>query len=473
MLLLRDILQENKLRSYLEEVVLVVVPIYNIGGSLNRSNYSRANQNGPEEHGFRGNAKNLDLNRDFIKCDSKNAQTLNKIFQEWQPDIFIDNHTSNGADYQYTITLVATQHNKLDPHLSAYMNGRLLPKLYEQMAASGWEMTPYVYARSTPDEGIAGFLELPRFSSGYAALFNTLSCMPETHMFKPFADRVQSVRFFMENMIKIAHEDGTAIKAARWKAIENTIKKNTFDLSWELDFTKSDTILFKGYEAGNKKSQITGLDRRYYDRNKPYEKEIPYFNYYKATQSVEKPTAYIIPQAYSEVIERLLWNDVKMKRLKEDQLLEVEMYRVVDFKTRNAYESHYLHYNTEVEKEDKTWQFHKGDYVIFTDQPSNRYIVETLEPHAPDSFFAWNFFDGILSQKEYFSSYVFEDFAAEFLKNHPSIKEELEAQKQEDQEFAKNGRAQLDFIYKRSPWYEPTHRLYPVGRILDASGLGL
>ena len=468
MLLLKDYLTKPELQKYLENLVIIVIPIYNIGGALNRNSTTRANQNGPESYGFRGNAQNLDLNRDFIKCDSKNAQTFNQIFTEWQPDVFVDNHTSNGADYQYTLTLIPTQHNKLDPNLAAYLYDEMLPKLYKGMAKTDYEMTPYVYARSTPDEGIAEFLDLPRYSSGYAALLNTISFMPETHMLKPFKSRVESVHFFMDCMIKTMHDDHKKIKTARHKAIEETKAKHSFDLNWELDFTKSTKITFKGYEAKYKTSEITGLDRLYYDRNAPYEKEIPFYNEYKTTLSVERPEAYIVPQSNHRVIERLNWNGVEMKRLAKDTEIEVELYQIGNFETTDyAYEGHYLHSDLKVEKKMQTWLFRKGDYVIYTNQKSNRYIIETLEPQAPDAYFSWNFFDGILMQKEYFSSYVFEDLAAEYLKQNPELKEQLEKKKKEDDKFASSTRAQLNFIYQNSPWHEKTHRVYPVGRLIQ------
>ena len=468
MLLLKDYLKNPELQKYLEHTVIVIIPLYNIGGAINRNSTTRANQNGPESYGFRGNAQNLDLNRDFIKCDSKNAQTFNQIFAEWQPDVFIDNHTSNGADYQYTLTLIPTQHNKLDPNLAAYLNYDMLPRLYKDMKATDYEMTPYVYARSIPDDGIAGFLDLPRYSSGYAALFNTISFMPETHMLKPFKNRVESVRLFMDSMIKTMHEDRKKLQTARQKAIENTKTKKSFGLNWALDMENSSKVNFKGYEAKYKASDVTGLERLYYDQNAPYEKEIPFFNNYKTTLSVEKPEAYIIPQAYNKVIQRLKWNNVEMKQLTEDTEIEVELYKISDFETiDNAYEGHYLHSKLKVEKVKKKWLFHKGDYIVFTNQSSNRFIVETLEPQAPDSFFSWNFFDGILNQKEYFSSYVFEDLAAQYLQENPELKAQLEKKKKEDSEFAASARAQLDFVYQNSPWHEKTYRVYPVGRLIQ------
>lgn len=467
MMILRNYLENESLQTFLEHTVIVVVPMYNLGGVLNRNSHTRTNQNGPKSYGFRGNAKNLDLNRDFIKCDSKNAQTFNQLYNYWQPDVFIDNHTSNGADYQYTITLIPTQHNKLDLHLAQYLNQEMLPRLFSDMKKNDWEMTPYVYARTTPDEGFAGFLDLPRYSSGYAALHHAISFMPETHMLKPFKDRVQSTYTFMDVMLKLMHEDFRKIKMARSKAIENTKTKNTFDLNWTLDFDKNDLVNFKGYTAKKKPSLISGEPRLYYDRDEPFEKEVIHYNYYKTTASVKKPIAYIIPQGYTEVIERLKWNNVTFEKLEKDQSFEVEMYRILDYKTSTQpYEGHYLHRSIKVEKLIQKQTYKKGDFIVYVNQPANRYIVETLEPTAPDSYFAWNFFDGILQQKEYFSAYVFEDLALKILEKNPKLEKELEEKKKADPEFAKNGNAQLDFIYKNSEHYEPTHQIYPVGRLM-------
>jgi len=468
MMLIRDYLEMKNKRSQLQHIVIVVIPIYNIGGALNRNSVTRANQNGPLSYGFRGNAKNLDLNRDFIKCDSRNAQTFNQLFTKWNPDVFVDNHTSNGADYQYTMTLIATQHSKMDPTLAGYMNDKMLPKLYKEMANRKWEMTPYVFSREKPDDGIAAFMDSPRYSSGYAALFNCISFMPETHMFKPFEDRVKSTYAFLDIMISTMQDQRTVLQVARKKAIANTKSKIYFPFNWELDQTQSEKISFKGYEAGYKKSEVTGKDRLFYDRNKPFTKDIPYLRHYKSKITATRPMAYIIPQGYHEVIDRLKWNGVKLERLSEDINMQVDLYRIQDFKTsETAYEGHYLHRNIEVDTlKQIEWPFYEGDYVVFTNQSTNRYIVETLEPQASDSYFAWNFFDGILMQKEYFSSYVFEDLAAEYLKTNPDLKAKLEAKKMADPKFADNARAQLDFIYRNTDHYERTHRVYPVARFV-------
>jgi len=468
MLLARDFLTNATLKKQLAHLTIVIIPFYNVGGGLNRNSATRVNQNGPESYGFRGNAQHLDLNRDFIKCDSRNAQSFNKIYTDWSPDVLIDNHTSNGADYQYTISLIATQHNKLESQLADYLNKKMLPYLYDYMKDVDWEMTPYVYAADTPDKGIAGFLDLPRYSSGYAALHNTLSFMPETHMLKPFEDRVQSTYSFMKGMIKFMSRNYRDVQSVRKQALQSLRNTTNFPINWELDLKKWDPLVFKGYEAKYKDSEISGIERLYYDQEEPYEKSIRYYNYYNVSDSVRSPIAYIVPQSAYRVIERMKWNGIRMERLKEDTELTVEVYYIKNYETTNRpYEGHYLHSKVELEKETESVTFRKGDYVIYANQPSNRYIVETLEPHAPDSFFAWNFFDGILERKEYFSPYVFEDSALEILEYNSDIKEALEAKRKEDKDFAKDAIAQLRFIYERSEHAERNYNRYPVGRLMN------
>ncbi|AKD01882.1 M14 family metallopeptidase [Pontibacter korlensis] len=469
MMLVRDYLQNKKLRQQLDNVVLAIIPVYNIGGALNRNSHTRTNQNGPEEYGFRGNARNLDLNRDFIKTDSRNAQTFHQIFREWDPDVFMDNHTSNGADYQHVMTLIATQHNKLNPSLASYLSGKMVPTLYEGMKQDKFPMVPYMNTvGETPDKGIIGFMESPRYATGYTALYNTIGFVPETHMLKPFKQRVQATYKLMENMIETVHRDADEIGKLRQQAKQETLTQQKFPLDWKLDTTKVDKIPFLGYQARYKPSEVSGLERLYYDRKSPYKTMLNYYDEFTPTVTVDKPVAYIIPQAWREVIERLKLNKVQMQQLKRDTTITLDTYYITDYKTSSRpYEGHYLHSDVQVKTKRMPRQFFQGDYVVYLNQESNRFLVETLEPQAVDSYFNWNFFDSMLMQKEYFSSYVFEDLAAEYLRKDPELRKQLEARKKQDPEFAKSARAQLDFVYKNTPHYEYTHQMYPVGRLMQ------
>jgi hypothetical protein len=453
-------------KSLPTNVMLVIIPIYNIDGYLNRGNTSRANQNGPDEYGFRGNGKNLDLNRDFIKADAKNTLAFQQIFQAWKPDILIDNHVSDGADYQYTMTLIATQRNKLHPLLTPCLDA-LVSYIDESMAVGGHPICPYVETLGeTPESGIAGFMETPRFATGYAALFNCIGFVPETHMLKPYNDRVWATYDLMYTIINHCSMEAEQIIRAHKEADEAVKKQTEFHLAWKLDTTKYDMIDFKGYESTHVISKVSGLPVLAYDKTKPYDKKIRFYNTYLPTLTVKKPAIFIIPQAWTEVIERLKVNRVEMFRLGKDTTIEAEFsYFQKVHSPAFPYESHYNHRGTLTNERMASCRFYRGDYVIELNQTANRYIMETLDPRGDDSFFAWNFFDGVLSQKEWFSDYVFDAKAEQILTENPKIKLELDSAKRTDTTLANSHWLQMNFIYQRSVYKEPTHNRYPVARL--------
>jgi hypothetical protein len=465
MMLLRDLIA-GKIKAP-SNIVLAILPIYNIGGSLNRGGFSRVNQDGPLAYGFRGNSQNLDLNRDFIKSDSKEAKSFAEIFHWLNPDIFIDNHVSDGADYQYTMTLLTTQHNKLGWAIGQYLHEVFEPSLFKGMEAKKMTMTPYVnFEEGNPEKGWNYFYDPPRFSSGYAALFQTMSFLPETHMLKPFTERVKSTYALMQTFIEQGSQQAKAIKVARKQSIEAVKKQTEFALGFKTDTSKFQLIPFNGYETAKKISAVTGMQRMYYDHSKPFSKPVKYFNYALPEKIVQKPSAYLIPQGWHSVIELLRINAVQYKILDKDSIIEVNAYRIEDYKTSTrAYEKHYRHSDVKTSMRLQKIAFRKGDILIPTGQAADRFLVETLEPIGDDGYFAWNFFDAILQQKEGYSNYRWEDVAGEFLDRHPEIKQSLEEKKQTDPAFAASVNAQLDFVYKQSPWYEPAHLRYPVYRI--------
>jgi hypothetical protein len=452
-----------------DNVVLVVVPVFNIGGMLNRNSYSRANQNGPESYGFRGNARNLDLNRDFIKCDAAETLGIEDLFSRMNPDIFVDNHVSDGADYQHVMTLLATQHDKLGGATGDYMYKTLTPMIYKDMKKRGYDLVPYVNDfDNTPESGWREFYESPRFSSGYAALFHTIAYVPETHMLKPFDQRVKATLELMYSIIKTGSQNTAAIKKARAADSKALMSQKEFALDWKVDTSHFDTVTFKGYEAKYKPSEVSGLPRLYYDRTKPYTKEVPFYDHFIPTNVVTAPKAYIIPKAWTPVIIRFRVNGVKMQRINYDSTMEVTAYHIDSYETSpRPYEHAYPHKNVQVTAAKKAIRFTQGDYIVWLAQPAKRYIIETLEPTAPDAFFAWNFFDGILQQKEGFSSYVFEDLAAEILKQNPAMKANLEERRQADPVFAKDAHAQLEYVYRHSQYFENAYMNYPVYRLED------
>ena len=467
MLMLRDIVQNDSLQKKYENSIICVIPVYNIGGSLNRNSHTRANQNGPLEYGFRGNARNYDLNRDFIKQDTKNAAAFAEIFHAVNPDVFIDNHVSNGADYQYAITHLFTQHNKLGGNLGVFLQNEMRPELEKSLEQKGINITPYVNVwGNTPETGFSQFFDSPRYSTGYTTLFNTLGLMVETHMLKPYKIRVEQTYELMFSAFDFTETNSEKIKDLRSKATGEILAKKTYPIHYKVDRENYRALNFKGYEGEMIDSKVTNGKRLFYDKTKPFTKETKYYDEFVATKEITIPKAYILPQGWHDIIERLDNNNIEYSNFEKDTTIAVTVNHIKDFKSRKSpYEGHYLHYNTSVSESIESINFKEGDLYIDTNQKGVRYLLETLEAEATDSFFNWNFFDTILQQKEGYSSYVFEDVAEQLLAENPSLKKEFEEKLKADETFAKNPRMQLNFIYKNSPHYEKAHLRLPVFKV--------
>jgi hypothetical protein len=465
MALVRDFCTQPGRLAALGETVFLFVPLYNVDGSLNRSDTSRVNQDGPEQFGFRGNSRHLDLNRDFVKCDTLTAQVFNKFFTSWDPDVMVDTHTSNGADYAYTMTLIHTQADKLGGELGGFLKGIMLPYMFSEMERRGWPTCPYVNpVKDSPDHGIAEFLETPRFSTGYAALHNTIGFMPETHMLKPFADRYHSMRALVETALEFTVKHGAQIKALRSAANEAGRTRREWPIHWAMDEANPSTFRFKGYEAKYKPSVLGDYTRLHYDRSSAWERDIKYYDRFPADVTVPAPRAYVVPQAWREVIERLQWNGVKMERIDSERVVEASYYHIASVSSRpNAYEGHMFHDDVQVEKRRGQVVLRAGDYLVPLDQDNARYAVETLEPLAHDSFFRWGFFNSVLEKKEAYSDYVFEDEAEAMLREEPALAAKFEAWKKANPSLLKDQTAVLDFIFANCERYrEPEWRRYPV-----------
>jgi len=384
------------------------------------------------------------------------------------PDVLVDNHVSNGADYQHVMTLLATQHNKLGGVMGDYMNNSFEPALYTSMKEKGYDLIPYVNSfGDTPESGWPEYWDSPRYCSGYAVLWHTFSFVPETHMLKPYEQRVKATYALMQSFIEFTAKNSVMIKELREQTKQQVKSQTSFPIAWSLDRSKFKEVVYKGYESGRKPSDVSGLPRLFYDRSKPFEKQVKIFNYYTEKEMINTPRAYMIPQGWWKVIELLKLNKVQMMQLKKDTTIEVEAYSIEDYKTLpRQYEMHHLNSDIKISSRMQKIHFRQGDWYVPMNQVANRFLIETLEPEGEDSYFAWNYFDAILGQKEGYSGYAFEDIAAEYLKKNPELKTKLEERKMTDTAFAKNGRAQLNFVYQNSPWYEPAHNQYPVFRIV-------
>ena len=460
-------LNELKENPYLLESlpVVAIIPAYNIGGMLNRSSTSRANQNGPDEYGFRGNAQNLDLNRDFIKMDSQNAFTFCTIFHALDPDVFVDNHVSNGANYQYTLTYIAPVRERIPAPLRSLTYNHLIPELSTAIKDNhGYDLFPYVDLKGkTPSEGIVSFNDLPRYSMGYTSLFNTISFTVETHMLKPFDSRVDATYAFMKEIINWSYQNSTRIEKSREEAHQYDLNQKSYYYNYRLS-NKQDSILFKGYAHSFPINKYTNQPRLLYDEEFPYEDYIPWYKHYDYQDSLIVPKYYIIGCQEDDVIRRLKANNIKYRRVLKDSVLALGTYFIEDYKVFNSpYEGHFRLYDTKAIESMRMVSLKKGDLIVSSRQRGSRFIHSVLYPKCEDSYFSWNFFDSYLQQKEYFSSYVFVDKIEHILYYDPALWEEFDKKKRLDEGFRNSEREQLNFIYKRSNYFEEkTFKVLPV-----------
>ena len=449
--------------------VIAFIPAYNVGGMYNRSGTSRANQNGPEEYGFRGSTKNLDLNRDFTKMDAVNTFTFVNIFQALDPDIFIDNHVSNGADYPYTLTYISSMKERLAPSLRSLTYDSCIPTLQEYCQLGNFELFPYVELKGeTPEEGIIAFNDLPRYAMGYASLFHSLSFTVETHMLKPFQERVKATLQFMNAMIAYTLENAQQIEQARSEAKAWGQNQSYYYYNYQLNETSPDSIRFKGYKAVYPIHPVTGLAQLEYDRQQPYEKYIPFYHHYAPKDSVACPKYYIVGAQETKVIACLKANGVLFESITDFEKKQVTCQFVKNYKAPSRpYEGHFKLSELEIASSKQTILLKPGDILVPTQQDRANFIHAVLQPKAEDSYLTWNFFDSYLQQKEYFSAYVFKAQIERILENDPLLKKAYEEKKALDIKFAQSEWDQLFYIYQHSPYFEPTFMRLPVYQLND------
>ena len=300
--------------------------------------------------------------------------------------------------------------------------------------------------------------------------------MTENLVYKYFPDRVRSVVDFLTQLVDFTNNNAAEIRALKEKADEAVKNQDIFPLMWKLDDSQNEYLIFKGYEYSYTETPITGRRKGFYDHDKPWTDTIPYYTTYEPVITVTRPYAYIIPQAWEEIAMKLVNNGVDICKLKTDTRLEVESYYIDKItRSQRATQGHYMNNNIKVHKTVQKIQYYKGDYIVIVNQHSNRYIVEMLEPHAPSSYFAWNFFDSILEAHDFYSVWGFESHFFELLDKDKNLRTEFDQKKTDDPDFANDPIAQLQYLYQKVPAseIEKWNRLYPVTRLAKETELSL
>lgn len=488
MMLLRDIAVGNK-KQLLKDVNLLFIPILNVDGHERSSPYNRPNQRGPENMGWRTNAENLNLNRDYAKQDTKEIRAVTSVFNEYGPLMYMDLHVTDGADYQYDITFGGHGKQGYSPAIFTWLDTKYKPYADKALAAHGHIPGQLLNALNNQDfsSGNALILGEPRFSDAYGNLRHMASVLVENHSLKPYKQRVLGTYVLLESTLKLLAIEGQSLKEStkadkakrdtkiplksKIPQMENVISFET-QLSAQgssaLSSTPPDSLNLLGFESKLQKSSITNSDYVEWT-GKPVNTKVAN---YRATEGIEwvtRPKGYWVPASCEEVIERLKRHGIKMEILQEPRELTLEMYRIKDAKFQNdegktqLFEGH-MRVVASTAVETRKELLAKGSAFISTDQPLGDLAILLLEPKSPDSYFSWGFFPGLFQRTEYIEGYVMEPLMRAMLEKSPELKKEFEQKKVADDTFAKDPNAIATWFYSKTKYYDDRYLLYPVGR---------
>ncbi len=473
LMLIRDLTIKNKRADLLNDLSILFIPIFNTDGHERFGPFNRINQNGPKEMGWRTTANNLNLNRDFLKADAPEMRAWLRMFDKWLPEFFIDTHTTDGADYQYTLTYLMEVYGEMDPGLTHWASGIFIPELTSRLDPSGNFMFPYVDFRNwhDPRSGLVTEVAPPMLSQGYVALRNRPGILLETHMLKPYFKRVnatyQCILTTLEILAKQREELKNLVDRADAFTCSEHFLKQPFTLQFETLMNDSTMVDFKGIRYEVIKSPLSNGNWFQYG-NTPVIYRLPYFHKTRPLVQVQLPHAYIIPAEWSEIIEKLAIHGIRMIPLKKDTSVSVLTCRFKDPKWQaTSYEGHHPMTHIEYDEFTENRWFPKGSMIVEIRQQAGRVIPQLLEPRGDGSLVYWGFFDGVMEQKEYGESYVIEKMAAEMLDRDPGLRLEFERKKEADSTFARNPQQILNWFYNQSPYSDSRKGIYPVGKIYD------
>jgi len=467
LMLLRDLAGAGDQARLLEGASFLFVPILNVDGHERRSAYNRMNQRGPDEMGWRTNAANLNLNRDYAKLDTPEIRALVKAIDRWRPDLYVDLHVTDGMDKQHDVTWGFHGPRSWSPTGGTWLEERLDVALTRDLEAAGHIPGPHIFSldRKDPSRGILEWIGGPRYSDGYGAARHLPTVLVENHSLKPYEQRVLGTYVLLATSLRTLGESGAELQAAI--KTDQGRRPTEIVLGWgKSEKPNLEPMEFPGVEVRLSPSEISGTERIEWT-GKRVDMKVPVFETTRPLGKVAPPPAYWIPAAWPEVIERLKLHGVVVEELSEPRKVDVEVYRLGEPQYgEEPYEGR-LTVKADAILERRPALFSPGSVRVPVDQPLGTLAVLLLEPASSDSFFQWGFFLSIFQRTEYGESYVLEPLAEQMLAD-PAVEAAFSLRLKEDPAFAADPQQRLEWFYERSPFFDERWRVYPVAREVAA-----
>lgn len=463
LMLLRNLTVGGRLNNLLDHVNLLFVPIFNVDGHERASRFGRINQRGPEVMGWRTTARNLNLNRDYTKADSDEMKAMIAAINTWQPDLYMDLHVTDGADYQYDVTF-GWNHTGYSPNITTWMDRTLQPMLNSGLRSMGHIPGPLIFPIAGDDvsKGIALTNSQPRFSTGYGDVRHLATVLVENHSLKPYDQRVLGMEVLLEKTLEALAMNGRDL--IRAMGDDRHLKIDPIPLTWKMpQGSAPDMMDLLAVESRTTLSPISGTTKTEW-LGKPTVMRVAVYRDSEMATSVTRPKAYWISSTWHDVIDRLRLHGIEMERILAPREVEVDEYRLQDPKLDSEAFEGRVRLTAKTTVEHHRERFPAGSVRIPLDQPLGELAAILLEPASPDSFLQWGFFDEILQRTEYTENYVTEPMAEKMLAADPTLKAEFEKKIETDAAFRASPDQRLQFFYERSPYWDARWKLYPVGR---------
>ena len=469
-LLLREMLEGGAATDSLQHLVWLFVPVFNVDGHERFEAWSRPNQRGPRESGWRATAQNLNLNRDYAKADSPEMQAMLRLVNAWDPLVQVDLHATNGAQFEHDIAIQVEPLHAGDEALRAI--GRdFRDGVMDDLAAQGSLPLPFYPSLAEYDNPESGFVDgvyPPRFSTGYFLLRNRLSMLVETHSWKAYPERVRTTRNTIASVLDhVARHGSDWLRAARQAdARAAGLGGQTVALDYEAT-ERIRMIDFRGYAWSRTPSDVSGAPMTRYDETTPQVWHVPLRDELVPSRTAQAPRGgYVVPAAHADwVAAHLELHGVRYTRLPDAlEQAELDTFRASGWTPAAASMEGHQRMAFEGRWSGERRDVPAGSLFVPIAQPGARLVVALFEPQAPDSHAAWGRFNAHFERKEYMEAYVAEAVAREMLAADPALRREFEQRLREDEAFAGSARARLEFFHRRHPSWDERLGLYPVYR---------
>ncbi len=472
LMLVRDMTVSKKFANWLDHAIFVIIPVFNVDGHEDFSPYHRPSQQGPKSTGLRATAQRVNLNRDYIKADTPEMRVWLHLFNAWMPDFHIDNHVTDGADFQYDVTWDMARNQDIAEPAGAWVRERFVPELNKRMESDGHMVAPYGALRNAGGRR-EFFMEVfsPRYSHLYSAVQNRPSLLVESHSLKTAKTRAWAHYDIMRHAIDTILLDPEALRRAVREA-DRQMMARAGDRSAAPVYLagkvsdKSRPLVYHSLKNGPFQSEVTGA---MVNRFLPERDDITtvIHDQIDTTAEAQMPLGYLIPVAWKGIADALKLHGVDVEWLARPVEGEFETYRFTNPKFESTSFEGRVMLNFDAKLVTEKITMPAGSFWVPMNQRRARLILAMLEPMAPDSLAKWGFMNQVFEGggRGGLGEYLSEPIARRMMADSPELRKQFEARAASDPQFAADPRARLQWWFDQSKYRPSDAGRYPIVRV--------